>query len=125
MSNNTLGSPNQFDPGLHVSAENYFDLAGTFTLMDRISLRAGINNLFDNDPPRITGGNANVGGTNLCPTGRDNATLPGYLDALGRLLWSAATIDFSRRAGSAPVEALRRPRRPPPPPATQTCRMGR
>ena len=126
QSNNTLGSATLFDPGLKVSAENYFDLAGTFTLMDRINLRAGINNLFDNDPPRITGGNANVGGTNLCPAGPCNGnTYPGTWDALGRLLWVGATIDFlPPKPAPAPVEAPPPPPPPPPPPATQTCPDG-
>ena len=112
---------------LKVSAENYFDLAGTFNLMDRVSLRAGINNLFDNDPPRITGGNANVDGTNLCPNGPCNGnTYPGTWDALGRLLWVGATIDFlPPKPAPAPVEqAPPPPPPPPPPPATQTCPDG-
>ena len=73
---------------------------------------------------RWYGGNANVGWSNLCPAGPCNGnTYPGTWDALGRLLWVGATIDFlppkpaagSGRAGRPP------PPPPPPPPATQTC----
>ena len=46
------------DPGLHIKAQNYFDLAATYTLWDHVNLRAGVNNIFDNDPPLITGGSA-------------------------------------------------------------------
>ena len=30
--NDTLGGDFNFDPGLHIKAQNYFDLATTFTL---------------------------------------------------------------------------------------------
>ncbi len=126
--NETLGARLNFDPGCSIKAQNYFDLATTFTLMDRINLRAGINNLFDNDPPLITGGNAGVGGTNLCPAGPCNGnTYPGTWDALGRLLWLGATIDFipPKKAPMAPPPVVAPPPPPPPPPpATQTCPDG-
>ena len=116
-----------FEPGLHIKAQNYLDLSATYTLWDRVNLRAGINNLTDNDPPLVTGGNANVGGTNLCPNGPCNGnTYPGTWDALGRLLWVGATIDFlPPKPAPAPVEpAPPPPPPPPPPPATQTCPDG-
>ena len=125
--NETVGTPINFDPGLSVKAQSYIDVSATMNLMDRVSLRAGINNLFDNDPPRITAGNANVDGTNLCPNGPCNGnTYPGTWDALGRLLWVGATIDFlPPKPAPAPVEpAPPPPPPPPPPPATQTCPDG-
>jgi outer membrane receptor protein involved in Fe transport len=125
--NETLGSENLFDPGLRIKAQNYFDLAATYTLLDRINLRAGVNNLFDNDPPLVTSGNAGVGGTNLCPTGPCNGnTYPGTWDALGRLLWVGATIDFQppKSAPLAPPMAVAPPPPPPAAPATQTCSDG-
>jgi outer membrane receptor protein involved in Fe transport len=125
--NNTVGGDFNFEPGLSVKAQNYFDLSGTFNLMDRVSLRAGINNLFDNDPPRITGGNAGRSGSNLCPAGPCNGnTYPGTWDALGRLLWVGATIDFlpPKPAPAPVVPAAPPPPPPPPPPATQTCPDG-
>ena len=124
---NTLNGAFNFDPTLHVKAQNYFDLAGTFTLLDRVNLRAGVNNLFDKDPPRVTSGNGNRPGSNLCPTGPCNGnTYPGTWDALGRLLWVGATIDFvpPKPAPIAPVAPVAPPPPPPPPPATQTCPDG-
>ena len=124
--NETIGSENLFDPGLRIKAQNYFDLAATYTLLDRINLRAGVNNIFDNDPPLVTGGNANVGGTNLCPTGPCNGnTYPGTWDALGRLLWVGATVDFlPPRRAPEPAPYVAPPPPPAPPPATQTCADG-
>ena len=100
-------------------AQHYFDLSATYTLVDRINLRAGINNLFDNDPPLIT---ASAGS---CPAGPCNGnTYPGTWDALGRLVWLGATIDFlPPKPAPAPV-APPAPPPPPPPPATQTCPDG-
>ena len=63
----TVGSAILFDPGLKIKAHNYFDLAATYTVWDRVNLRAGVNNLFDNDPPLVTGGNANIDGTEPLP----------------------------------------------------------
>ena len=125
--NQSLAGEFNYDPGLRVKAQNYFDLSATYSLLDRIHLRAGVNNLFDNDPPLITGGNAGRGGSNLCPAGPCNGnTYPGTWDALGRLLWVGATIDFipPKKAPLAPAPEVLPPPPPPPPPATQTCPDG-
>ena len=37
-----------------ISAQNYLDLAATYTPFDNIEIRAGINNLMDEDPPIVT-----------------------------------------------------------------------
>jgi iron complex outermembrane receptor protein len=127
QNNATTGGDFPFDPGLHVKAQHYFDLAGTFTLMDRVNLRAGINNLFDNDPPLVTSGSSSRSGSNLCPTGPCNGnTYPGTWDALGRLLWVGATIDFlpPKPAPIAPAPVVAPPPPPPAAPATQTCPDG-
>ena len=125
--NETVGGQFNFDPGLKVHSENYIDLAATFTLLDRVNLRAGVNNVFDNDPPRITSGNAGRPGSNLCPAGPCNGnTYPGTWDALGRYVWLGATIDFlpPKRLALAPEPVLAPPPPPPAPPATQTCPDG-
>ena len=126
QSSNSVNGAFNFNPGLRVHAENYFDLAATFTLMDRINLRAGINNLLDNDPPRITSGSGSRAGSSLCPAGPCNGnTYPGTWDALGRYLWVGATIDFlPPKPAPAPVAPPPPPPPAPPPPATQTCPDG-
>ena len=124
QNNETVGGAFNFDPGLHIKAQNYLDVAATYTLWDRVNLRAGVNNLTDNDPPLVTGGNAGRAGSNLCPAGPCNGnTYPGTWDALGRLLWVGATIDFLPPK-PAPAVIPPPPPPPPPPPATQTCPDG-
>jgi iron complex outermembrane receptor protein len=127
VNNETLQGANNFDPGLHVKAFNYFDLAATYSLLDAVHLRAGVNNIFDKQPPMITSGNAGKSGSSLCPTGPCNGnTYPGTYDALGRYVYLAATIDFKPRH-SAPLPPAPPPPPPPPPPAapaTQTCADG-
>jgi iron complex outermembrane receptor protein len=125
--NETVGGDFNFNPGLRIPAKNYFDLAATYTLLDRINLRAGVNNIFDKDPPLVTSGSATRSGSNLCPAGPCNGnTYPGTWDALGRYVWLGATIDFlppKRMPEPAPVVAPPPPP-PAPPPATQTCADG-
>ena len=125
--NDTVGGEFNYDPGLRIKSYDYFDLAGTYSLWDRVNLRAGVNNLFDKDPPLVTSGNAGRGGSNLCPAGPCNGnTYPGTWDALGRYVWMGATINFTppRRAPVIPAAVIAPPPPPPAPPATQTCPDG-
>ena len=93
----TLNPPGTFNfgPGLRIKAHNYFDFATTATIGDHYNLRLGVNNLFDVNPPRVTGGNAGRPGSNLCPAGPCNGnTYPGTWDALGRYFYAGATLNF-------------------------------
>jgi iron complex outermembrane receptor protein len=93
--NETLHGDNPIDPGLHIKAFNYFDLASTFNIGDHYNLRMGVNNLFDKRPPLVTGGAALLNGSNLCPAGPCNGnTYPGTWDALGRYFYAGATLNF-------------------------------
>jgi outer membrane receptor protein involved in Fe transport len=65
-----------------LSAREYFDLALTARLAQRLNLRLGVNNIFDTDAP--------VNGLSL---GNGN-TFPQVYDALGRYLFAGFTIDF-------------------------------
>lgn len=69
-----------------ISAYNYIDLAGTVAVGDGLQLRAGVNNLFDKDPPAIASGI-------LSSFGNGN-TYPGVYDVLGRTLFVGATVNF-------------------------------
>jgi outer membrane receptor protein involved in Fe transport len=115
---NSVGAPPE--QAKHVSAQHYIDLSATYNLLDRVALRAGINNLFDNDPPLMTSSRG------TCPAGPCNGnTYPGTWDALGRLVWFGATVDFApSKAPPPPPPAPPPPPPPPPPPATQTCADG-
>jgi outer membrane receptor protein involved in Fe transport len=94
-SSETLHGDFPLDPGLHIKAFNYFDLASTFTVGDHYGLRLGVNNIFDKRPPIITGGSGSLSGSNLCPAGPCNGnTYPGTYDALGRYLYAGVTLNF-------------------------------
>jgi iron complex outermembrane recepter protein len=93
--NESLQGEIPLDPGLHIKAHHYFDLATTFSFGDHYQFRLGVNNILDNDPPLVTGGSAVLGGSNLCPAGPCNGnTYPGTWDALGRYIYAGVTLDF-------------------------------
>lgn len=93
VDNISLAGSRLFDPGLHIKAQNYFDLASTFAIGDHFNFRIGVNNLLDKEPPLVTSGGG--GGSNLCPTGPCNGnTYPATWDALGRYLYAGITLDF-------------------------------
>jgi outer membrane receptor protein involved in Fe transport len=69
-----------------IKAYNYFDLASTISFDKKLTLRAGVNNLFDKDPPAIAQGI-------LASFGNGN-TYPGVYDPLGRTIFIGATIEF-------------------------------
>lgn len=68
----------------YFDAENYFDIAGTWQLRDNVRLRAGVNNVFDNDPQL----SLSVG-----TTGNGN-TYPQLYDSMGRYFFFGITADF-------------------------------
>ncbi|MGK2911588.1 MAG: TonB-dependent receptor domain-containing protein [Sphingobium sp.] len=65
---------------------NYFDLSLTQSIGKQLTLRAGMNNMFDKDPPAIAAGI-------LSSFGNGN-TYPGVYDALGRNIFIGATVNF-------------------------------
>jgi iron complex outermembrane recepter protein len=69
-----------------IKAVSYFDLLFTLPVKDTATLRIGINNVFDKDPPLIS--QANLGGF-----GNGN-TFPGTYDQLGRSIFVNLTADF-------------------------------
>jgi len=68
-----------------IPAYNWFDLAGDWTVRQGVDLRAGVNNIFDKDPP--------ITAIQPLPEGNGN-TFPGSYDAVGRQLFIAATIKY-------------------------------
>lgn len=65
---------------------NYFDLSLTQSIGKQLTLRAGMNNMFDKDPPAIAAGI-------LSSFGNGN-TYPGVYDSLGRNIFIGATVNF-------------------------------
>ena len=63
---------------------NYLDLVALWTINDNLALRAGINNVFDEEPPLAT---------NFID-GRDGNTLPNLYDPLGQYWFAGVSVRF-------------------------------
>lgn len=68
-----------------LSAQNYLDLSANWQAHENVSLRVGINNLLDREPPIVP--NAPAGDAN-------GNTFTGMYDALGRYLFAGVTITY-------------------------------
>jgi len=67
-----------------LAAQNYIDLAGSWTATKGLTLGFGVNNVFDRSPPVVVVG-----------TGQGNGnTFPGVYDALGRKIFLNGTYKF-------------------------------
>ena len=75
------------DGGADLAERHYIDLAAIWDFRNNASLRIGINNLFDREPP-IAGQEA---GPSLSGNG---GTFPGLYDVLGRYLFIGLTANF-------------------------------
>ena len=70
---------------------NYLDLTVTYKIRDNTTLRAGVTNVFDKDPPVVDANAYGLSG----PGNFGNAnTYPGVYDVLGRQLFFGLTADF-------------------------------
>jgi len=85
-----LGADGSLDnaPAARIDREfdaiNYFDLAATWQARDNLSVRAGVNNVFDTDPPL----SYSVGTTG------NNNTYPQLYNAMGRYFFFGVTANF-------------------------------
>jgi iron complex outermembrane recepter protein len=70
--------------GTHFGAQGYVDLAGNYAITEKASIRGGINNILDRDPPISN----NVG-----TTGNGN-TYPQTYDSLGRYMFLGVQYKF-------------------------------
>ena len=87
----STNDPDLYDPAVDfktvdtIDAQNYIDLAAVYTFAEHYTINAGINNIFDEDPPV----NPYVG------TGFGNGnTYPQVYDALGRYVFIGLTAKF-------------------------------
>ena len=80
---NLTGTVNQVEKTF--DAVNYFDLAGSWAVTKQLTLRGGINNLLDQDPPLSSVVGAGFGNGN---------TYPQVYDALGRRIFMNLTYKF-------------------------------
>ena len=70
-----------------LKAISYIDLAALWDVTESVQVRAGINNLFDKEPP--------IGGNGAGPSINGNGnTFPGMYDALGRYWFIAGGLTF-------------------------------
>jgi outer membrane receptor protein involved in Fe transport len=77
----------QYETDRVLKSRDYFDLTASWTMRDNLNFRAGVNNLFDVDPP--------LNGSSNCPTGPCNGnTWPQVYDAFGRYIFVGLTADF-------------------------------
>jgi len=76
------------DTNRELAARDYFDLAASWAISKNFLVRAGINNIFDKDPPIVSSQLAD-------PTifGNGN-TFPQLYDTLGRLVFVNAVAKF-------------------------------
>jgi iron complex outermembrane recepter protein len=72
----------------YISSYSYIDLTASVKVADNVTLRLGVNNILDKDPPVI-------GATNLPapPIGNGN-TMPQVYDSLGRYIFGSVMIQF-------------------------------
>ena len=82
-SNPLIGFENDTLDG-HIGSYSYFDLSGTWKVTDSVELRAGINNIFDKDPPVLDDGVTGSGTPN---------TFNSY-DLLGRVVFVGLHANF-------------------------------
>ena len=73
-----------------IPAYNYLDLSGEWRIRDHITMHAGVNNVFDKDPPIV---DSNCYGISAPPFGNGN-TYPQVYDSLGRTIFVGITADF-------------------------------
>ena len=70
-----------------IASYDYFDLAADWTVREGVDIRAGVNNIFDIEPPIL--------GTSVLPLPQGNGnTFPAVYDALGRTIFVSATIKY-------------------------------
>ena len=80
-----------FPPTERVPSYTYIDLSAAMDVVENLTLRLGINNLLDKDPPLWPTSST----TSACPTGPCNGnTYPQIYDALGRYVYAHVTVKF-------------------------------
>jgi len=72
----------------YLSSRNYLDLSAAMKVGDKVTVRVGVQNVFDKDPPLI--GTTDIPGP---PAGNGN-TFPGTYDSLGRYIFGQVTAQF-------------------------------
>jgi len=82
-----ISSVTDLNGNLDLPSVNYLDLAGTWDVTENASVRLGINNITDKEPP-IAG---NAAGPSINGNGN---VFPGMYDALGRYMFVGVSVSF-------------------------------
>jgi outer membrane receptor protein involved in Fe transport len=88
--NGICGGPCGLTPSNYIPAYDYFDLNGSWTISENYTLRFGVNNVADKNPPVL---DSNTIGVISPPLGNAN-TYPGVYDSLGREFFIGGTAKF-------------------------------
>ncbi len=80
-----VGTNNNRDRNLN--PKSYFDLFGSMRFDRKYTVRVGVNNLFDNDPPIVNS-------ASIAAVSGSGNTYPQIYDSLGRFIFSSVTMDF-------------------------------
>ncbi|MGA0604803.1 TonB-dependent receptor domain-containing protein [Phenylobacterium sp. VNQ135] len=79
-------------PDAKLASQHYFDIAANWSVRENITVRFGVNNVFDNDPPLVGSGGTAI---NNCPSGPCSGnTFPQTYDSLGRYMFFGVRADF-------------------------------
>jgi outer membrane receptor protein involved in Fe transport len=74
-------------PGTWLSARSYIDLGASYLVASKVTLRVGVNNVFDRDPPLVD--------LDYLPGVFGNGnTFPQVYDTLGRYIFINVTADL-------------------------------
>ena len=84
---NPLLNGNVYKPWGRIPGFSYIDLTASYAINKTVSLRAGVNNLFDKDPPIIST-------DYFSPPFVSNNTYPSTYDPLGRYIFGNITLTF-------------------------------
>ena len=79
-----------YGPGSHIAAYNYLDISAAMPIAAGVSLRIGINNLLDKDPPIVYDGTYPSANS----TWSNGNTFSQAYDVLGRYVYIHATAQF-------------------------------
>lgn len=91
----TLSATDYSTYNAKIPAMSYFDLFVTGKVGKNLSVRAGVNNIFDKDPPLVSSGASDGSILSSCQATYCNGnTYPGVYDSLGRYLFVGATVNF-------------------------------
>ena len=77
----------------HIGSQNYFDLAAQWIVNKNFTVRGGVNNIFDRDPPVVSSTARRLPG-DLGPALGNGNTFPQVYDTLGRIFFLNVTAKF-------------------------------